>query len=209
MADAPRVEIKCKAGALVRLQDLKPLQGDLKTLSDANYAKLRREILRGGFSSPFLIWKDGGIPRLLDGHQRLLVLRGLESEGADLPELFPAVEVDAADEAEARRKLLSIASQYGKVTRRGMQTFLDGAGLAPAEAADFAHFDAVDLEGMAREAERASREMGQALEDSDRDSRSARKPAPAGSDPAPESAAEPGVCPACGRPVVEEAPPAG
>lgn len=66
------------AGAETRLLDeLVEFQGELKTLSPENAARLRREILELGFSEPISVWQHDGTCYILNGHQRVTVLRGM------------------------------------------------------------------------------------------------------------------------------------
>lgn len=138
------VEIKCKGSFEIALADMTPFQGEMKALSDRNYQKLRSEIVNHGFSSPFFIWKDPATGRnlILDGHQRYHVLHELRDDGVELPEKWPAVQVEAKDEKEARRKLVTIASQYGTVNKRGLMEFV-GEEFTESDVEEIAQFDAL------------------------------------------------------------------
>lgn len=108
-----------------QFESLKPLQGDLKSLSEKNFAKLRKSILKS-FFVPLFVWKNKDDLFLLDGHQRHRVLSKLQQEGYTIPEI-PCVVIKAANEKEAKRKLLSIMSQYGKVEDQGLYEFMSVA----------------------------------------------------------------------------------
>jgi tetrahydromethanopterin S-methyltransferase subunit G len=49
----------------------------------------------------------------------------MRSRGYDLP-LFPVVYVDAADEEEAKQKLLRCDSRYGTITAEGYMEYTEG-----------------------------------------------------------------------------------
>jgi hypothetical protein len=106
LADLPHVPIS----ALV------PFQGELKELSEREYNKLKKSITENGLIVPFFVWSETG--KLLDGHQRLRVFA---REGWVMD--VPVVYVSAVDELDAKRKLLVISSQYGKVTQEGWDAF--------------------------------------------------------------------------------------
>ena len=67
-----------------------------------------------GFCAPFFIWERDSDAMCLDGHGRINVLCGLREAGIPIPGLYPIARIDAVDEADARRKLLAITSQYGE-----------------------------------------------------------------------------------------------
>ena len=129
---AQAVIIQCHSDTEVRLDELVELQGNLKELSEESYKKLRAEILRG-FSAPFFVWPhdETGVTTfyLIDGHQRLRVLKQMRTEGVELPETFPAAIVHAESIEEAREKLLAISSQYGRVSRETLYEFASTAGM--------------------------------------------------------------------------------
>lgn len=59
------------------------------------------------------MWDHEGMYKALDGHQRIKALCSLREEGWDIP-LLPVAFIEASDEADARKKLLAISSQYGE-----------------------------------------------------------------------------------------------
>jgi len=99
---------------------LKPLQGDLKELSEKNKQKLLKSFAKQGFFVPFFVWENKGVKYLLDGHQRTTVL----SENNAEPFELPYVAITAKDRKEAKTKLLAIDSKYGKATAKGLESFL-------------------------------------------------------------------------------------
>ena len=123
-----QINIACKAADTLPLEKLTVIQGDLKSLSDSNSLKLKNSILKYGFSAPIFVWESGvKKPKynVLDGTQRLSVLKVLKSEGYKIP-LLPVVYIQAKNKKEALGKLLHITSQYGEFEREGLDIFLLG-----------------------------------------------------------------------------------
>lgn len=119
-----KIKIACKGADQLPLDSFEHFQGDLKSLSEDSFKKLKREILKRGFSFPIHIWKNGEKFSVIDGHQRLRCLGQMAKEGYEIP-LIPVVYVHAKDEQEARMKVLSGASQYGRVERDGLYQFME------------------------------------------------------------------------------------
>lgn len=118
------VRVDYRFGKAVSIHDLKALQGDLKTLSDENYKKLRNEILETGFAFAPHVWKDkNGKYWLVDGHQRTEALRRMENEGLGVPKI-PIVEVQAKSLNEAKVRVLQGISQYGDMNLGFLDEFL-------------------------------------------------------------------------------------
>jgi len=120
------ITIACKAANTLPLEKLTVIQGDLKSLSDSNSEKLKNSILKYGFSAPIFVW-ESGVKRpkynILDGTQRVSVLKILQEDGYKIPSL-PIVYISAKNKKEAMQKLLHITSQYGKFEREGLDLFL-------------------------------------------------------------------------------------
>lgn len=123
------VPIRCKGSMDLDISELNHFQGSLKELSVDNYEKLKSVILELGFSEPISVWKDGkGKWQTLNGHQRLRCLIGLREEGYEVPKI-PVTVVEAKDEAEAKKKVLTLTSQYGEITNQGLYEFLETSGV--------------------------------------------------------------------------------
>ena len=133
------IEIKCKGADTLPIDRILEFQGELKKLSKDNATKLRNSILKHGFIAPFFLWDDQGEWRLLDGHQRLKVLLDMRKEGYDIP-LLPVDYIEADDEADAKRKLLHITSQYGEFDIPGLYDFIEGVEV------DLSEFRFTDIE---------------------------------------------------------------
>src|SRR6188474_842360 len=99
------IEIKCRAAVNLDLSELVPLQGDLKELTDANFEKLKRSILKHGINFPFFIWQSDGTNYILDGTQRDRVLNAMTDEGYEVPPL-PCAIIEAKNRKEAAEKIL-------------------------------------------------------------------------------------------------------
>lgn len=110
---------------LTRLDSLKPFQGDLKELSEVNYKKLRKSIVENGITMPFFVWEDPVTQQLnlLDGHQRHRTLTLMKSDGFIVDQV-PIVKVKADNWKHAKRILLSMISQYGKVTKDSLYEYI-------------------------------------------------------------------------------------
>ena len=114
------IKITCKGQQYIPLGKLKAFQGNLKELRPDEFEKLKRSILKYGFSFPVFVWKNN----ILDGHQRVYVTAELVKEGYQIGDI-PAVEIDAKDETEAAEKLLMLNSRYAKITEDGLYEFLN------------------------------------------------------------------------------------
>ena len=121
--DNMTIRIACEGAGLADLDDLKPLQGGLKTLSHDDYEKLKASILRHGVSFPLFVWRDNGDMWTIDGHQRDRVLGRMREEGYAVPKL-PVDYIHATDRKEALEKILLVSSQYGKITGDTLYQFL-------------------------------------------------------------------------------------
>lgn len=102
---------------------LVPLQGSLKSLSNAAYEKLSKSIVERGFFAPVFIWQEDVKLWIIDGHQRVMVLNTLMQNGYDVPPI-PVVRIHAESLLEAKEKLLLVSSQFGKIERDGLYEFL-------------------------------------------------------------------------------------
>lgn len=141
------IRITCKGAANLQWRQLTPLQGGLKNLSEANYTRLRKEILELGFSEPISVWVDTGANKVyvLNGHQRLRAIKQMvEDEGMNCPAI-PVSYVEAADIQEARRKVLSLASDYGEVDEQGLAEFMALAEVSLPELKESFNFSNLDM----------------------------------------------------------------
>ena len=121
------IRVTCRGADSLPIDAIVEFQGALKTITQDNLDKLKRSILRHGFTAPFFVWQSAD-NHLLDGHQRLKALLALRQEGYDMP-LLPVVYIDADSEEHAKEKLLYISSQYGDFTTEGFAEFTENFDL--------------------------------------------------------------------------------
>jgi site-specific DNA-methyltransferase (adenine-specific) len=141
------VKIACQGAASIQIDNLKPFQGELKTLSDENYAKLKNEIIDLGFSEPIAIWKSQGENFVLNGHQRLTTLLKMRGEGFAIPPV-PVSIVDATSYKQAKLKVLSLTSQFGEMSPKGLLDFVADIDLKLPEMSERFDFPDVNLDAM-------------------------------------------------------------
>jgi len=116
------INVTCKGSREVPRQELEAFQGNLVELRQENFDKLRRLIIAKGFRFPVFVWNN----KIIDGHQRLFVLKHLvESEGYLFPHDVPVCDIEAKDEKEAKELVLIARSEYGDTTDEGLFEFLE------------------------------------------------------------------------------------
>lgn len=108
-----------------KYEELEGFQEDLKELSKQEYEKLKNSILINGIIAPVYVWNN----KILDGHQRVKVLKQLKLSGVDIPEEIPCVEIVAKSEKQAKKFLLQYVSQHGKITDEGLYSYLHNSTL--------------------------------------------------------------------------------
>jgi hypothetical protein len=148
-AEEKCVRVSCVGSGTLPLEEIRALQGDLKTLSEEAHAKLRALILRNGITAPVHIWTDPrGSHWNLDGHQRAKVLGSLAEEGYAIPPV-PIVDVKAENLAKAKEILLSNAAQFGRIDQEGLYEFIREADISVPELVstfEIPNFDAVEFQ---------------------------------------------------------------
>ena len=102
-----KIQITCTGSGVKPIEQLRDFQGGLKTLRPEQLGKLKRSILKYGFTFPVFTWQD----KILDGHQRLFATKELVKEGYEIDDI-PVVEIEAENKKEAGEKLLALNSQY-------------------------------------------------------------------------------------------------
>ncbi len=134
---AKTIKINCTGSGVCELKKLRVIQGELKTLSPENEAKLRKRIEKYGFDAPFFVWKN----KILDGTQRKIVLDKMIEDGWKLPAgKVPVCQIKAKNLNDAKQRLLGYVSQYGKIDASGLDVFLKGI-----EVPDLATIDLPDF----------------------------------------------------------------
>jgi len=117
------MEISYYKTELVKIDDLIEFQGELKELSNINLEKLWKSMEDSGFSEPFVVWESKKKIYVLGGHQRLKALKAKKNLGENVPDEFPCNFVRCAGKREAKKLLLALASQFGKVTEDGLYSY--------------------------------------------------------------------------------------
>lgn len=124
------VRITCKGADVLPIKVLTSFQGNLKTLAEKEYKKLKTSIEKHGFSFPVFIWKSGKTNFIIDGHQRLLVLQKMVEEGWKIEgDMVPVDWIEAKTKQEAKEKVLISASQYGRIDIESLYEFVEMEGL--------------------------------------------------------------------------------
>ncbi len=133
---------------MMDIDQLTPFQGGLKELSDVNYAKLKAKIVKLGFSEAIGVWQSEGNNFILNGHQRLKTLtRMRDDEDYEIPPV-PVLIIKAENFKQARRKVLSLTSQFGEMTAESLHNFMLESEI-PFDELDSFRFPEVSLESMA------------------------------------------------------------
>jgi len=96
----------------------------MKKIKREALEKLKKAIIRYGFSMPFLVWDKEGQYYILDGHQRQKALLELSKEGYNVPKV-PVIRVEAKSEKEAVEKLAHIGIQYGTLYKAGLEQLFE------------------------------------------------------------------------------------
>ena len=146
------IEIKCKGSETVSLAELVKIQGKLKELTPERYQALRKSIIKNGFCEPVAFWRNpkNKEKQLISGNQRVYVLKTLEEEGFQIPKI-PASEVLAKNANEAKKKLLALASSFGKVTAKGLESFFEDCNFDLEEVKDSMAFEGLDFDTSIKE----------------------------------------------------------
>ena len=58
MKTVKTISIRCETKDTMKLEDMTVLQGNLKARTDDDYAKIKKSILKYGFSFPAFIWVE-------------------------------------------------------------------------------------------------------------------------------------------------------
>ncbi len=119
------IKIRCKAssGLTLRLDQMTPIQGGLKSLSRERFEQLANR-LKKGYKEPIGIWKHRGKNYILSGTQRYRVLTHLvDKEGWTCPPL-PVNIIQADSMKEAMEDLLGLAGSYGEIEDQELYEFM-------------------------------------------------------------------------------------
>lgn len=124
------IRIACEPPLMIPLGELKVIQGNLKELSKKNYKKLSRAIETCGFTSPINVGKNAqGEWCVMDGTQRVrTILKKVELGEWDFPAV-PAVKTLTEDKKDTAKKLIHMASSYGRSNREGLSEYMEAEEL--------------------------------------------------------------------------------
>jgi DNA modification methylase len=116
-----QIKITCKTDKYLHIDELEAFQGKLKSIDNESMEKLKKSILKYGFSFPIFVWRYN----ILDGHQRLEAVKRLIDDEHEMNDRrLPVVEIQAKDETEAAEKLLLINSRYATIEQDGFDSFI-------------------------------------------------------------------------------------
>lgn len=119
------ITIKCETKDSILLTEVTPFQGTLKKRTSEDISGLIASLGREGLLMPLAIWKHEDKNYLLDGHGRVEALWELAKEQPDIIETpLPCIYIEADTEDNARKALLQITSSYGKITKKGVESFM-------------------------------------------------------------------------------------
>lgn len=152
MAKSKELAINCTGIEMLPIQDLKPFQGGFKELRPADRAKLKKEIKELGLVEPISVWKEGKKNWIMNGHQRVDLLREMvKAEEITLSLGLPVQYVQAGNSEEASKIVLALASTYGRINRKGLGKFMKKAGFSDEFVQERFRFPDLDLDNFERE----------------------------------------------------------
>jgi hypothetical protein len=140
------IRIECQGHTELELDSLENFQGKLKEIHKEEYDKFKKQIEELGFSEPISVWQHKGKNYILNGHQRVFTLKGMRSEDYLVPNKIPCNIVQANDWKQAKKKVLALTSQYGRMTNDGLYEFLSDANLGFDEIMGEMRFPEINLE---------------------------------------------------------------
>lgn len=147
----PTLHIACTGADTLPYTALTEFQGELKSLSKDDFAAMKKQLTENGFSFPIAVWvSPDGTNCILDGHQRLRVIKELAKEGWVIPEL-PVAWIEADNEQHAKEKLLAAAGAFGEVSSQGLYELVMSADLDIERIAEMTRFREIDFEEFRQE----------------------------------------------------------
>ena len=135
----------------VEWKSLIDIQGDVKQISPESMEKMIKSLEKNGFCDPFIYWLNpAGEKVCLAGNQRLKALHEMSQAGKKIPKTLPAIPIKVKDEKHARKILLSLASTFGEIHEKKLESFIEVSELDPVEIEDTTNFleleDSKDVE---------------------------------------------------------------
>lgn len=102
---------------------------DFKEISKDDFEKLKTSIKTNNFIEPFFVWENENTIYCCNGKHRCLALDIIANEGYAVPELLPAVFIDAENKKEAAKLVAIYSSQYAKTTEQGLYELMSEYGI--------------------------------------------------------------------------------
>lgn len=146
------IKIACRGADVLPYTAMAPIQGAFKELTRESYEKLKLEILTQGFSEPITLWQDPNREptsteaiAILNGTQRWRTVKEMvENEGYQCPPL-PVSWTEAPTLELAARKIVGLASQYGKVVPDGLYELMSRFNIQLEDIRDRCQFPEVNF----------------------------------------------------------------
>lgn len=146
---AGTIRITCRGADTLDPLTFVDFQGNLKSLAEADFKRLKKQIIKLGFSEPISVWLNDGQNYILNGHQRIRVITRMIQDGWKCPPL-PVNYIEAETRDEAKEKLLSLTSQYGQIEDQGLYEFLHDTNIKAEELVSSFRFPEVNLDHFVR-----------------------------------------------------------
>jgi len=109
---------------LLEWRELIPFQPDiLKSQTVEQHNKLKKSLIKNGFTAAFQVWGKGKKFYILDGHSRYFALKELADEGAQIPEKLPCTFIDIKNAQQAKKAVLLFNSHYAKIEKSALAEF--------------------------------------------------------------------------------------
>ena len=109
---------------VIDFNDLEDFQKNLKSITPESLNKLKSSIIKHGICFPKAVWVHDNKYYTIDGHQTKKALQALTKDGYKIGKIL-YYKVNAKDISEAKKKLLLMNSQFGKITSTGLNDFFD------------------------------------------------------------------------------------
>lgn len=128
-----QIPILVEGAVNIPLSKLRPIQGELKDLSNEDFLLLRKKIL-SGVKFVFHVWKEkpgNDWWYIIDGHGRDKVMHHLvENERYQEPKV-PCAVIKAKTLEEAKKAVLDSTSVFHRVRPDGLKAYMDSLDLKP------------------------------------------------------------------------------
>ena len=112
----------------------------LKEDKDRNIKKLKNNIIKSGLDFPAIVWVNKNKVFVIDGKSRRIAIEEMLDEGYSFDEGIPYVTIFAENKNEAKKKALSVSSQFSKVSKDSFMAYVEGI-----DDLDFETFEIVDI----------------------------------------------------------------